>query len=142
MGILTDLILATEEELEAVGNDDVPIDVLPGVEAKGMGLVDFISLHAILTRQETDPVVTAFPAVRALSEDGPWLNRLPDDLVARLAACDDADLHRIATEWSQTEELQRGDWQHGELLSRLEEMKALAQRALIEQKPLHLWMCL
>ena len=100
MGVLTDLILATEEELINVPADEIPINVFPGLYIKGTGLIELATLHAILAGVEFDPSFMDFPSVSGgESEDGPWVFRVPDSLIRSLAACSTADQSRVAVNW-------------------------------------------
>ena len=94
MGVLTDLVIGTESDLASVPEGEVPINVLPGVDVKGTGLVAIAVLHEIVCGGEVDPSLAAFPFVGGESEGGRWLNRLPDDLVAQLACLDDVGVQR------------------------------------------------
>ncbi len=89
MGVLTDLLVATQDELEHVPEDEVPSNVLPGADIKGIGILELEALRALLLGAAVDPGLDAFPAVGTESEDGPWLNRLPDAFVEGLAKLDD-----------------------------------------------------
>ena len=142
MGILTDLIMATEAELAAVPKDKVPFNVLPGVDVKGMGLVAIAMLYAIMTGTEFDPGLADFPFVGEHPEDGPWANLLPDEFVRSLAQLDDPMLEDVAHQWAATEELRLENWSFEDVHSRLGEVRTLAQRAIQEGKPIYIWTCL
>ena len=140
MEVLTDLILGTKEELAAVDPEDVPINVLPGLDIKGTGLIELSTLYAIATGTAFDPALDSFPPVSGEeSEDGPWVFRFPDELVEALSSATPADIKRIAMEWSQTEELQQSGWPEAEVAQRLSEMSAFALKARAAAKPVHVW---
>jgi hypothetical protein len=82
MGVLTDLILATEIELAALPEDETPINMFPGIDIKGVGIIELATLHALLTGIDFDAAINAFPMVRGEeSDEGPWINRLPDEFI-------------------------------------------------------------
>jgi len=140
---LTDLIVATEAELGAIPQDEIPINLFPGVDVKGIGLIELATLHSLVGNAEFDPVLDAFPTIAGQeSEDGPWLNRLPDDFVLALAGLANDAVAKLAAEWSQTEEFQGRGWDPEDVEVRLGEIVELARRALQEAKPIHLWTCL
>lgn len=141
MGVLNDLIIATEAELAALPEDDIPINAFPGVDIKGVGLIELASLHALLAGEEFDPSLDAFPMIGG-QEDGPWLNRIPDEMLTRLASLSSDDVARFAKDWSATEEFQESMWEPEEVHGRLGEIVALAKRAVAAEKPIHLWTCL
>ena len=142
MGILTDLVIATDTDLAQVPEDEVPAGVLPAVDIKGIGLIEFATLRDIALGLEFDPGLHAFPFVGEETEEGPWVNRIPDDLVRHLAGLDDAALASVAARWAGTEELDRAGWNPEEAASRLRQIRAFAARALEAGKPIHLWTCL
>src|SRR5262245_54177269 len=140
MGVLSDLILATEAELASVPPDAVPINVLPGLDVKGIDLVKIGTLHALLAGRDFDPSLQGFPMVSGEeSEDGPWVFRCPDDLITRLAAVSDTDVPRVATRWAATEEFRLDGWDPGEVAVAFRKMRDFARRAKDEGKPIHLW---
>jgi len=140
MGILTDLILATEEELAGLDPDDLPIEVLPGLDIKGTGLVELATLHAIIIGTDFDPGLEAFPPVSDEdSEDGPWIFRCPPELIAGLAAAGADKLVRVAAEWARTEEIQEAQWEADQVHQRLVDMQTFAQTAVAAGKPVHIW---
>jgi len=140
MGILTDLILATEEELAGLDPDVLPIEVLPGLDIKGTGLVELATLHSIITGTDFDPAMEAFPAVSdEESEDGPWIFRCPPDLITGLAAADADELAEVAAEWARTEEIQEAQWEAAQVHQRLVDMQAFARTAVASGKPVHIW---
>lgn len=143
MGVLTDLIIATEDELAAVDPDEIPINVLPGLDIKGTGIIELATLHAILGGTEFDPGLEDFPSVSGEeSEDGPWIFRFPDSLVHRLASASAAELSRVAAEWARTEELELSGWPPEVLHQRLLEMAEFAKSTVLQGKPVHVWSCL
>jgi hypothetical protein len=143
MGVLTDLVIATEADLGGVSPDELPISVFPGVDIKGIGIIELAILHGLLAGKEFDPRLEAFPMVGGQeSEDGPWLNRLPQDFVERLAGLDGEHLSSAAAQWRATEEFEHNGWDPEDISQRLGEVCELAKRAVSEGKPIHLWTCL
>ena len=64
-----------------------------------------------------------------------WLFRFPEELVHRLAALSDADLHRVANKWVNPEVPGNAD----ELLPVLRDLKRLAIQAETHGTNLYLW---
>ena len=143
MGVLTDLIIATEHELAAAGPDEVPINVLPGLDIKGTGLIELATLHSIFARAVFDADLADFPAISGEeSADGPWVFRFPDALIHRLANATPDELTRVTAEWGNTEEVAMSGWSLHELRERLDEMSEFARKTLQAGKPVHIWTCL
>jgi hypothetical protein len=140
VGVLTDLILATEEELAALDPGELPISVLPGLDIKGTGLIELATLLSILSGESLDSDSEEFPAVGGEDdEEGPWVFRCPSELIAGLAAADDEELARVAAEWAETEEIQLSGWEAGEIHQRLREMREFARMARTAEKPVLIW---
>jgi len=134
MGALTDLILATEGELASVPADDIPINVLPGLDVKGVGTLELECLHEVLFGD-----AGSFPETGPESEDGPWLNRVPDSLVRRLAELDEPAVRAVAARWAATDQLSHHRVAVEDVTSRLLEMCAFAKKAIEVGKPVFLW---
>ena len=143
MGVLTDFILGTQQELASVPADQAPISVLPGIDMKGVDPVKLEVLLGHLTGREFDPDLKAFPTVSGqASPDGPWVYGCSEDLVRKLAALDDVALATLASWWANTEEFRLDRWETHSVKSVLHEMRAFAQRSLAVGKPIHIWVSL
>jgi hypothetical protein len=143
MGILSDLVLATEAELLAVPRDQAPVRVLPGIDIKGVDSIKLCTLHGLMTGAEFDPDLKDFPEVGASgSEDGPWLFRCPDDLFKRLSALDDAAARQLAEAWAQTEDFLGDGWPAEAVVECFHRIRAFANEAVASRKPVHLWVSL
>lgn len=143
MGVLTDLVCATSSELAALSDDDIPINIFPGLDLKGTGLVELGALLAIAIGAELDPGLGQFPAVLGQdSEDGPWVIKFPDLLLSHLSSASALELKRIASIWVKTDELQAGNWQLSEAEARLAEMALFTRSAIERRTPVHIWMSL
>ncbi|HEX6818452.1 MAG TPA: hypothetical protein VF120_08760 [Ktedonobacterales bacterium] len=115
MGILTDVFVATEEEMAAADFTlGVPTDLLPVIEAKGVDTVPLGVLNALVSAQhlgDTEADVQAFvaglerdfPCVRDLGEH--WVHHLLDSLTMRLAQFAPTEIERVGAQWARTEEL-------------------------------------
>ena len=140
MGVLSDLIIGTEADLAGVPAGDAPINVLPGLDVKGIDITKLATLHDLVTGREFDPALEAFPLVSGQeSEDGPWVFRCPDDLVASLAALDEPSLTTLAARWATTDEFRMDHWEAAAVTDCLRSISALAKSAMQEGKPIHLW---
>ena len=81
--------------------------------------------------------------VRELSEDGPWIFQLPDELIELLALLDANRTQRIAAAWARTDEWQLdGAPELADLARLLEEVTALARQARAEHQEVFVWLCL
>src|SRR5690242_6358615 len=90
-GLATALVMADEREARAVAEDPAPCRRWPGVDAKGLDQVKLALLWALLDEQPfRDESVLEFAPLAEVSEDGPWVFRVPPPLVAALAALEPA----------------------------------------------------
>jgi hypothetical protein len=139
MGGLSNLIIATAEEIAALDPHEVPIRRFPGLDVKGTGLPELEALWALLKGGPFDPEQPGFTAVGGEhSEDGVWLFSCPVDLFEDLAVLSSEGLNRAAAMWLRTEEM-RHRWELDPLRSRLADLYRFAQIVLTTGKPVHLW---
>lgn len=146
MGVLTDFVVANRDEAKLVGETDVPSAVFDGIDAKGIDQVKMATLHSILTQTEYDPdlLATDESFLYTGSEDGPWVQALPDTMIARLADLSVFETKRVAQEWFATEEFQPkySGWSVDDVAAFLTEMTRLARVAVSENKTVFMWTCL
>lgn len=144
MGVLSDLILATEADARAVAETDSALRPWPWVDVKGIEHVKLGRLNAILTGEAfNQDFVRSMDRLAAEDPDsGPWVFRLPRDFVHRLAAVDDNRQRKVASLWAQSEEFVADTWGIDDVLAVLRAIIGLAQRARDSGPSLLLWMSL
>jgi hypothetical protein len=101
--VLTDFVVADDSDAQKLGDK---LEAFDPIDAKGLGQIEMGTLYAILSDTEYDEsfLVDDESFAYTASDDGPWVQRVPEDMVRRLAAMTDDDLPRIAEAWSETEE--------------------------------------
>lgn len=144
LGVLTDFVLANRAEAEKIGLER---ESFAGIDAKGISQVTIAKLYAILTKTQYDsnfPMLRDASFVYTASEDGPWVQLVPDDMVQRLAAQSDADLVAVSEAWSDTDEFlsEYSRWRKADLHGLLQQLRELSKRAADENKVLFMWTCL
>lgn len=109
---LADLLFATEEIARA-GAEAVPVSgrntpsSSERIDIKNFDLIPLSMLWSLLSGRDWDSgMLNAFETVFQESSDGPWLYRLPDDLVERILQLSDQRIVETAREWAATEELE------------------------------------
>ena len=142
MGVLTDIFAATDAEASAVSPDDVPIQIFPGVEAKGLDPVKFGTLQHILIGTDVQEAIRQHELVREVSEEGPWITRVPQQLYDAIAAMNGDHVREVADKWSQTEEFQLDRWSKADVEDVLTRLIQLAKDARGNGKRLFVWTCL
>jgi len=142
-GVLTDVVIADEGEAPAVAADAAPSRRWPGVVATGLDQVKLARLWALLAGQEfRDELVFEFAPLHEVSEDGPWVFRVPAALRELLASADEARAAAIADAWAATEELELDGWEPDAVGSLLGALRSLARTARLSGKPLLMWVSL
>lgn len=143
MGLLTDFVIADDTDAEAICASNDHLNQWPSLEAKGVDNIKLAALWAALT---TDADVESLEGdaflIHMADKQGPWVFRLPDDLVEHLAALSPETITDVAARWSEHEELQYDGWTPDVAASFLGVLTLHAQRAVTENKPLLLWMCM
>ena len=142
----TDFVIAGRDEAMKVGESNAPGQEFTGIDAKGMDQVKMGTLHSILTKTEYDPefMIDEDSFGYVASDDGPWVQMVPDEMVANLAKLSESEILPIADEWLKTDEFQNeySDWTKQDVITFLPEMISLSQKALAEDKAVFMWTCL
>ncbi len=146
MGVLTDFVVAHISDVQKVGESDNPSNEFSGIDAKGMDQVRMGTLYAILTRTDYDPkfMITDESFLYTESDDGPWVQLVPEKMVARLASITESQIPAIADEWGNTEEFRSeySSWAREDIVTFLRQITELSRTALIEKKSVLMWTCL
>jgi hypothetical protein len=146
MGVLTDFVVADRSEAKQVGDCPKPSKEFAGIDAKGMDPIKMGTLHSILTGAPYDPefLTTESSFLYTVSDDGPWVQIVPDEMVARLTKLEGSEIRDIAAEWQKTEEFDPKfcGWKPEDVQWFLRELSALSRKAVAEQKSLLMWTCL
>ena len=139
MGVLCELFSATESDVNELQPEDIPSRRFGGVEAKGLNPVPFAALHHILTGIDIQESVRLHSLVAEITEDGPWIYRLPRELASTLAELSQRGIDSVAAEWTKTDELQLAGWSYDDVNSVRSRMVALCQHPDIEGMTIFLW---
>jgi hypothetical protein len=153
MGILPDVFMATEREVLAAPFDrHSPGELFPTLEAKGLTTLEWTCLEMVIHHEDPDALETKTFVARA---DWPqvgdwgdeiWIHRLPDALVAALAALPAEEAAPTVSRWLRTEQMRSSvpsaidqeDW----LTDYLRQLARLAGQALADKRALYLWISL
>jgi hypothetical protein len=128
MEIVTHILAADEDEVEAIGESPAPLDEWSGIEADGFDTMKLATLHSLLTG---DALQTALDLCEPIyvSDDETMVLRVADELLEKLAALDEESLDEMSNELAATEEFEREQWIAEDLLDFLTELSELAQLA-------------
>jgi hypothetical protein len=140
MSILTNIIAAEEDEIEAVGEAQQPIDEWSGIELRDIDTARIATLHSLLTGDPFDAAVANYEPVYVAADEGVLVLRLADAMNERLAELDEDALDAIASELMATEEFESTGWETGEITAMLAALADLARLAESQGQVLFVWM--
>jgi hypothetical protein len=143
MGVLTDFVVADLADAGRIGECAVPSRDFGGIDAKGVDQIMMGTLYAILSGTPHDPrfLVSQESFLYTASDEGPWVQLVPQDMVIRLSNLPEDDVSRVADEWCKTEEFdpKHSRWAAGDVQRFLREIAALSRKAVAENKSLLMW---
>lgn len=143
MGVLTDFVVADTSDAHRLGEDR---ESFHGFPAKGIDQVHMGTLYAILTGSEYDPsfLTSDESFAYSASDDGPWVQIIPADMVKRLAEMSPEERQRVGDAWFQTEEFDPkfSRWRREDVTDFLTKIQQLASNAIKNGRTLFMWTCL
>jgi hypothetical protein len=142
MGVLSDLVVARAEDAERIGRAVAPASEFGGIDIKGIDSVKFGTLHSILTGRSFEVLLAEYQPVVSVSDEGPWVFRIPSDLVTRLAAVSGEEERAAVSRWAATDEFVLDRWPVGEVAQAFDAIASLARKAESTGDALFLWMSL
>ncbi len=139
MALLTNIVAAEEDELEAVGESLHPIDEWSGIERRGIDIAKVVMLHCLLVDDDFDLATTYYEPVY-VNSDGGLVLRFADELLERLAALDEEGLERTGMELAATDTFEYEGWEAAEVEELVMELGELAQLAESQGQVIYVWM--
>ncbi len=139
MGILTNIIAADEDEVEAIGESSRPVEEWSGIERRSIDTAKIATLHCLLTGDEFDQAVGAYEPVY-VAEEGAVVLRVADEVMEKLATLDEEMLERVAEELAATEEFEMEQWEVEEVQALVMDLADLARLADSQGQVLFVWM--
>ena len=85
MGIVTNIIAAEDDEIEAIGESLHPVDKWSGIEMRDVDTAKIATLHSLLTGDLFDDAVAHYEPVYVSNVEGALVLRLADEVTERLA---------------------------------------------------------
>ncbi len=139
MGILTNIIAAEEDEIEAIGESLHPLDEWSGIERRGIDIAKMAVLHCLLTGDDYDYALNLYEPVY-INEEGVLVLRVADDVLEKLADMDEEALEQVALELAATEAYELEGWGVNEVEDLMFSLAELAQLAESQDQTLFVWM--
>lgn len=140
MGILVNVISADEDDLEAIGESEHPVDEWSGIEARDIDRLKFISLHCLLTGEGLEEAEHSYEPVYIAGGDGPIIFRIPDELTQKLAGLEEYALEAVGEELAASEDFESSDVALEDVQNLLLELADLARIADSQDQHLFIWM--
>ena len=140
MSILTNIVAAEEDEVEAVGDSLQPVDEWSGISLRDIGIAKIATLHSLLTGDLFEDAAALCEPVYISPAEGALVLRLADELKDRLAKLDEESLDAVAAALAATEEFEMAGRDEGEVLAMLADLADLARLAESQDQTLFVWM--
>jgi hypothetical protein len=85
MGILTNIVAAEEDEVEAIGDALQPVDEWSGISLRDVSIAKIATLHSVLTGDLYDDAAALCEPIYISPAEGALVLRLADEIKERLA---------------------------------------------------------
>ena len=139
MGILTNIVAAEDDEIEAIGESLHPVDEWSGIEMRDIDTAKIATLHSLLTGDLFDDAVAHYEPVYVSASEGALVLRLADEAAARLAELEEEAIDAVAAELAATEEFENEGWEEEAIAVMLDELAGLARLAEAQGQALFVW---
>ncbi len=140
MGILVNIVSADEEDVEAIGESQHPVDEWTGIEARDIDRAKILTLHCLVTGDGIEDAVYAYEPVYSVGDDGPIVLRVPDELTEKLANLEEDALEIVGEELAATEDFEMSDVPVEQVQSLVAELADVARIAESKNQTLFIWM--
>jgi len=140
MGLLTNIVAAEEDEIQAIGESLHPVDEWSGLERRDIDTGKIAMLHSLLTGDLFDDAVSHYEPLYVSASEGALVLRLADEVLERLAELEEEAIEQIAVELAETEEFESEAWDPEVILDLLAELTDLARLAESQGQSLYVWM--
>ena len=138
MGSLADLIVATSSDAEAIVASEYPLGSFKGVNVDGLDPLQIVALHSVLAGKELTELIGNYEPIAAGSESGPWLVKIPEDLIATLANVSPDNQASIGNQWAALEPLLGAGWSEQDAVGYLARLVHFSQVVSFEKTELFL----
>jgi hypothetical protein len=140
MAILTNIVAAEEDELEAVGESLEPSSEWSGIALRDFTIPKIATLHAVLTGDLLDDAYALYEPSYFSESEGAIVLQLAGALSDRLANLDEDALDAVADELMATEEFEDAGWDAEDIAEMLNGLADLARLAESQGQVLFAWL--
>jgi len=139
MGSLADLILAESSDAPAIVASEYPLGSFKGANVDGLDPIKLAALHSTFTEVDFSNLLEHYKPIAEASTSGPWLIKLPGELIAFLAGLAPQDYTSAAAKWASAVQAQEEGWPVIDAEKFLGQVGYFAQIATFESKDVYLW---
>jgi hypothetical protein len=140
MALLTNIIAAEEDEIEAVGDSLEPCSEWSGIALRDFTIPKIATLHCVLTGDLLDDAYALYEPSYFSEIEGAIVLRFSIGLADRLANLDEDALEAVVEELMATEEFEEADWDEEEITEMLNGLADLARLAESQGQVLFAWL--
>jgi hypothetical protein len=143
MSNLTDFVIANDNEGSAIGESDHPAAQWPTLETKGVDTVKLATLVSAITGQSDTAAIRRRCTFAGGDEEiGPWVFKLPPDIVDCIAKLPSENVETVAAKWAATEEMQSDRWSAIDVAALVVQLQQHANKAKTADATMFLWVSL
>ena len=140
MSVLTNIVAAEDDEVEAIGESLHPVDEWSGMEVRDIDTAKIATLHSLLTGDLFDDAVIHYEPIYVSAAEGALVLRLADEVTERLAGLEEEAFEQVAAELAATEEFEYAGWEDEAIAAMLADLADLARLADAQGQALFVWM--
>lgn len=140
MGLLVNFVAAEEDEIEAIGMSEHPVDEWSGFEARDIDTEKLATLHCLLSDDGYEDAFSAYEPVFIAGDEGVLVVQIPDEVMARLALLEEDATQSVGEELAATEEFEMTGWSVDEVHDFVMQLADLARLADAQGQGLYVWM--
>lgn len=140
MGLLVNIIAADEDDIEAIGAAEHPVEEWSGIEAREIDTDKLATLHCLLTDDDFDQALAAYEPVFVAEDEGVLVLRIPDEVAEKLAQLEEEALELVGEELAATEAFEINDWALEEVQALVVELGEIARIAESQGQVIFVWM--
>ena len=138
LGSLADLIVATSGDAEDIVASDYPLGSYKGVNVDGLDPLQISVLHSVLVNKDLTELLGNYEPIAAGSDSGPWLVRIPEELIAALGTISPDNQAAVGIQWAASDQLEEAGWTEQEAVGFVARLVHFAQVVSFEEKELFL----
>lgn len=139
MPATVNIVVADAEEGWEIAASSRPVETWRGFVMDGLDMEKLAILQSMLTGQTFDEALAECEPHYVVSDEGPWVTRLPEELTESLVELDEEKLEQIGEELALTAEFEAEGWPVEVVQSFVAELGALADVAAAQGNALFVW---